>query len=123
MILPVSHKVDGFVILTPNIVYSRAKKIQKLIVYDTTNGTTTLPLPSYRWDSRVVTEREPVESWVQRLGRANSEDEEHCLVPFGKQEVFGLAGKGGAELWLFNPNFAPDLPDAPPLATEGHTRK
>lgn len=38
-----------------------------------------------------------------------------CLVPFGDREVFGTASKDGMQLWFFNPDFVPDVPDAEPI--------
>lgn len=40
------------------------------------------------------------------------------IVPFGDHEVFGLASNDGVQVWFFNPNFAPDLPDAQPVSAE-----
>lgn len=34
------------------------------------------------------------------------------LPLFGDHEVFGVANEDGIQLWFFNPNFTPDIPDA-----------
>ena len=47
----------------------------------------------------------------RRLSGSELERGGEAVKPFGDQEVFGLAGDGGVELWFFNPNFVPDLRD------------
>lgn len=34
---------------------------------------------------------------------------------FGDHEVFGVSSEEGVQLWFFNPNFVPGLPDARPF--------
>ncbi|KAL1997556.1 hypothetical protein VTN49DRAFT_87 [Thermomyces lanuginosus] len=85
-------------ILTPNFTYYFALNIKQPAVYNVPSSTTTL-LPD-KLDTRVV---------------AGSESLQGRFAPFfhsfGDQEVFGLAGEGGVQLWFFNPNFVPDLLD------------
>ncbi|KAL1990764.1 hypothetical protein VTN49DRAFT_6603 [Thermomyces lanuginosus] len=55
----------------------------------------------------------PRPSWRKRL-RILSPEEGPIRV-FGDHEVFGLASDDGAQLWFFNPNFVPDVPNAHPF--------
>lgn len=102
-------------ILTPNIVYYWASQIIQPAIYNVPNRTITLP--SYQLDIRVFTNRNSSDPWFERHDDRiypNFGD----VKPFGNQEVFGLVGKGGFELWFFNPNFVPDVPNTEPLATD-----
>ena len=113
-----NSRLNPFFILSPNTVYYWAQKVRKPAVYDTANGTTTLPL--YQLDSRVFAKRKMYDSWLRNGNQPESEDMELGKIePFGDQEVFGLAGVGGVELWFFNPNFIPDLPDGDKSVWEG----
>lgn len=85
------------VILTPGIVYYWAEDIRQPVIYDVASGRTTRP--RYQLDDRMLC----------------SKKDSPFFQPFGDQEVFGIAGEGGIELWFFNPNFVPDFLDGRPL--------
>lgn len=86
------HRFDHPAILTPNIVYYFAMDIRKPTVYKVASSTTTLLQD--KLDSRVVAGRESLQGVLAP-----------CFQSLGDQEVFGLVGEDGVELWFFNPKF------------------
>lgn len=78
----------------------------ELNIYNAANGTS-IRHP-YRLDFREV-------ETSKNVFRKQAEYAPNSLLlPFGDREVFGLVSLDGIQLWFFNPNFVPDLPDAMP---------
>ena len=108
--------------LTPYLAYQYNNVLKGLDICNTTNGTRII-LP-YQLDIREVTTLELLhESECQpkidrdddddddELEDLELEDEEPHALLFGDQEVLCLANYDGVQLWFFNPDFIPDLPE------------
>lgn len=110
----ISMDVDSRAFLTSDIAYGWGRHPRQLAVYNAAEGTTTLR--PFQLDSRQIIVR-------KLTGHPPSGRRRIQIVPlrevpiqaFGDHEVFGLASHEGAQLWFFNPNFVPDLPDAEPF--------
>ena len=66
----------------------------------------------------VDAENETVCVWRYQMNKSEVGRERltssHTYAPlhfFGDREVFGMASEDGIQLWFFNPNFIPDIPD------------
>jgi len=99
--------VSRTVFPTPNVVYYWDEDARQPAVYDMANSTTTFP-PNYQLDSRMITGRLSQAAWLQHIPK---EQLYRQMLLFGDREVVGFAGLGGVELWLFNPEFTPNLAD------------
>lgn len=92
--------------LTPDVVYYWTyEPINRPAVYDAVNGITTL-LP---FD---LDDKDSLGRWINGGAQAVFGRSDPRIVPFGDNEVFGLAAPsdlGGLEIWFFNPRFVPDL--------------
>lgn len=113
---PISRRdsMEFCVFLTSDIAYSWGKYPRQLVVYNAAEGTAILR--PYQFDSRQIIAQKlkgHPPSWRKRL-RILSPEEGPIRV-FGDHEVFGLASDDGAQLWFFNPNFVPDVPNAHPF--------
>lgn len=105
--------------LCPRFFYRWATWCERIAVSDTATGTTTLH--PYQLDTREVSARRslnarrPLPFYSPNVTRIVMS----CFVPFGDNEVFGLASDDGTQLWFFNPDFTPDLPFTQPLSYLG----
>lgn len=103
--------------LGPRIIYRWTHEHMGVAVLNTATGTATVH-PN-QLDMRQVNAynlmgaRPPFELRHQ----GTSEPMDRYARVFGDQEVFGVANEGGTylQLWFFNPDFVPDLPDTEPV--------
>lgn len=92
-------------ILTPYIAYQWNITQRQIEITDVANNTATLH--PYQPEVREMGTRRTLWHW-KRLGYR---PELIYIILFGNCEVFGLLGYDGIQLWFFNPNFVPDIPD------------
>lgn len=105
--------------LTPYIAYRWAQQLRSIAIYNAATGSTTLH--AYQLDIHEISTRNLLGARLPPPSRPNGEHirGNSVLISFGDREVFGLASDDGMQLWFFNPDFVPDLPDAEPfLAVE-----
>ena len=101
--------------VAPHIVYRWVQQLRGIAIYNATTGTTTVR--PYQLDIREVNSRNlmgaelPPPSHSPRLGYLARSS----LKCFGDREVIGVASKDGIQLWFFNPDFKPNVPDAEPF--------
>lgn len=100
--------------VAPDIIYRWAKQYKGIMVHNVSTGT-------------AITQPYELCSWEVNAGillGTNSQRPKDftrgpdCIFPSKccrDNEVYCVAGNDGVQLWFFNPNFVPDLPDAVPL--------
>lgn len=98
--------------LTPYIIYRWAVRHRGIVVFNATSNTATVY--PYQLHAGEVTTRRLFGAHVP-LRRRQAPMTLLMPLSFGDREVFGVATDDGIQLWFFNPNFVPDLPDAEPF--------
>ena len=88
-------------ILCPRIAYICNSYLSPVQIHDLENGT--IKEQWYQLHAGEVN----IRKWLLRTPFS-----ETPLPLFGDHEVFGVANEDGIQLWFFNPNFTPDIPDA-----------
>lgn len=110
----VSEYSRRFGSVAPNIVYRWATKLKGIMVYNAATGATTVR--PYELDAREV-------SADILLGAESPRPRDFtrghdCTFPSKccrDSEVYCVVGNDGVQLWFFNPDFVPDLPNAEPF--------
>lgn len=101
--------------LTSHIAYHWSEPHKKLVIYDASDGTWTMK--SYQLDirefgaRRLLSPRRPRQNPYRRI----TSDGSRPLICFGNRDIFGVESYDGLQLWIFNPNFVPNIPDAEPF--------
>lgn len=93
--------VDRSAFLTRHLVY-RSTMTRQIAVCNATTGTVAL----HSCPLRLAADVFMVRTWWKPLQHRTSNP---LFRVSGDREVVGLANDAGVELWLFNPNFVPDL--------------
>lgn len=114
--IPLDSTYDLSTSLTPDINYRWFTPAMFVEVGDA--STETSELYSYQFDYREATARDVL--CVQPTRPRPLEDPDSlCEYPFnffsGDREVVAVPSVDGVQLWFFNPDFVPDLPDAGPF--------
>ncbi|KAL1973995.1 hypothetical protein VTN31DRAFT_5555 [Thermomyces dupontii] len=101
--------------LAPRIFYRWAPGCEGIAVSDTATGMTTVH--PYQLDTREVSARKLLSARRPPASRSPNVTQilASFLLPFGDNEMFGLASDDGTQLWFFNPDFTPDLSFAEPF--------
>lgn len=95
---------------SPYIIYRWAQQFRGLAICNAATGTITVA--PYRWDIRELRTHNQLNRVLPQLSHPDSWKHLRC---FGDREVCGVFNKGGMQLWFFNPDFLPDVPDGEPF--------
>ncbi|KAL1990841.1 hypothetical protein VTN49DRAFT_5844 [Thermomyces lanuginosus] len=107
---------EGFGSLAPNIIYRWTQQFKGITVYNAATGTTTKR--RYQLDMREVSARMLLSSKPGLLPSRERNLRSGDIFPSrccGDREVYCVVGSDGVQLWFFNPDFVPDIPDAVPF--------
>ncbi|KAL1976133.1 hypothetical protein VTN31DRAFT_2415 [Thermomyces dupontii] len=98
--------------LAPHIIYRWVPQLRGIAIYNAATGTTTVHPQSL--DQEEVTARSMLSSSLRSVWRPISYAQHvgYSFGCFGDHEVLGLNHTRGIELWFFNPDFVPHIPDA-----------
>lgn len=105
--------------LAPHIIYRWAVQHRGIVIYDVAADTATVH--PYQFHAGEVITRQficallPPSPHEIRLEPLTNLKFFSTHWFFGDREVFGVGTRDGIQLWFFNPDFVPDLPDAEPF--------
>lgn len=105
----------GAAFLGPYVTYLWAHQLRGVAIYNAFNGSITSR--PYQLHNRELSVRDSLGADLMPPSRPMrwAEFRDPSLECIGDQEVCGVFSNDGVQLWFFNPDFVPDIPDAEPF--------